>query len=265
MDLQQICSATKTITAEVAQFIKDQLGQVSNDEIVDKAHNSLVSFVDKTAEQMLVKGLSEIVPEATFITEEETIENEESPLQWVIDPLDGTTNFLHGIPIFCVSVALVRDGQPVVGVVYEVVRGECFSAWLGGGAYLDDQSISVKQNDQLSDALLATGFPGRKFHLLSPYLVTLEAFVRSTRGLRRLGAAAVDLAYVACGRFDGYFEYGLSPWDIAAGILIVKEAGGEISNFKGGELDMSSGEMVASNALIHQALIEKIALGLGAS
>lgn len=265
MDLQELCTATRALVADVAGFIQEHVGKIDTNEIEDKAHNSLVSYVDKTAEEKLVKGLTELLPEATFLTEEGTVENVDSPLKWVIDPLDGTTNFLHSVPVFCVSVALVKEDEPILGIVHEVNRNECFYAWTGGGAFLNGSPISVKQNDALSDALLATGFPGRKFDWLPKYIISMEALVKSSRGLRRLGAAAVDMAYVACGRFDGYFEYGLSPWDIAAGILLVKEAGGKLTDFKGGKDFLYSGQMVASNGQIHDALMERIAIGLGQS
>ena len=264
MDLALLCKSTIPLVAEVATFIKDQVGQVKSEEIEDKDHNSLVSYVDKTAEEMLVKGLTQLLPEATFITEEGTIENQVSDLQWVIDPLDGTTNFLHGVPVFSVSVGLVQKNRSIMGVVHEVNRDECFYAWKGGGAYLNGKPINVKPTEKLADSLMATGFPGRKFDLLQKYLVTFEHLVQVTRGMRRLGSAAVDLAYVAAGRFEGYFEYGLNAWDIAGGLIIVEEAGGKITDFQGRpDTVLQDGHLVASNGMIHEALIEAIQDGLG--
>ena len=255
LDYRQICYSTKELTKRVAAFIKNEAGQVSEQQIQDKDHNSLVSYVDETAERMLVDGLSKIMPAATFITEEKTVENTKSALQWIIDPLDGTTNFLHGIPIYSVSVALVVKDEPVVGVVHEVNQDENFYAYQGGGAFLNDQPIKVKSTPMLANALIATGFPGRSFEHLTAYEKTMNVLMQSTRGIRRLGSAAVDMAYVACGRFDGYFEYGINAWDIAGGILLVKEAGGTVTNFSGGPEALYTGEMLATNGHIHDSFL----------
>ncbi len=252
MNYQNICRKARKVVEEAALFIKSEVGRVENDQIEDKAHNSLVSYVDKHAEDILVRGLGAIVPEATFLTEEDTIENKISELVWIIDPLDGTSNFLHQIPVFSVSVALQHHDEIVVGLVLEVNKNECFYAWKGGGAFLNEHPIHVSDVQTLSGALVATGYPSRNFDLLDPYFVALKKLMFSTRGMRRLGSAAVDLVYVACGRFSGYFEYGLSAWDVAAGIIIVKEAGGEVADFKGGNNYLFGGEMVASNGRIHK-------------
>ena len=256
LNYQQICISAKTLTKRVAEFIKQEAGRVSEHQIQDKDHNSLVSYVDETAERMLVEGLSQIMPAATFITEEKTVENTKSALQWIIDPLDGTTNFLHGIPIYSVSVALVVKDEPVVGIVHEINQDESFYAYKGGGAFLNDGRIHVKHTPELANALIATGFPGRSFEHLSAYEKAMNVLMQSTRGIRRLGSAAVDLAYVACGRYDGYFEYGLNAWDIAGGILLVKEAGGTITNFSGGDDALYNGEMLATNGHIHKSFLD---------
>lgn len=233
--LEKLCRETVTIVTETAFFLKAELGKVQSQDIETKALNSLVSYVDKTAEEQLVRKLSALLPNSTFLTEEETVEQSKGEYQWIIDPLDGTTNFLHQVPMFAVSVALHHHDEAVIGVVYEVNRQECFSAWKGGGAYLNGNPIKVSTTKMLEESLIATGFPYYDFKWIDPYLEVFRQLIQNTRGLRRCGAAAVDLAYVACGRFDGFYEYSLSAWDMAAGVLLIKEAGGQVSDFWGGD------------------------------
>lgn len=234
------------IAEDAADFIRRELGRVSRADIETKSLNSLVSYVDKTAEEILVRQLGTLLPEAAFLTEEGTVAQGEAPWRWIIDPLDGTTNFLHQLPGFAVSIGLQHGTELVAGVVLEVTRKECFHAWRHGGAYLNGQPIRVSGTELLADALVATGFPYRDFDRLAPYFRAMDTFVRRSRGLRRLGASAVDLAYLACGRFDAFFEYGLSPWDVAAGIVIVREAGGRVSDFRGGADYLFGEELVAA-------------------
>ncbi|HKK76980.1 MAG TPA: inositol monophosphatase family protein [Saprospiraceae bacterium] len=256
MQLDQICQQCLPIVNKVGAFIRQELGSVGDQAIEIKSRNSLVSYVDKTAESMLVEALGALLPEATFLTEEDTVQNQESRLRWIIDPLDGTTNFLYGIPVFAISVGLEKDGELVMGIVQEVVRQENFYAWKNGGAYCNGKPIRVSQRATLADGLLATGFPYYDFERTEDYLKVLGYFMKETRGLRRLGAAAVDLAFVACGRFDAFFEYALSPWDVAAGIVLVREAGGKVSGFSP-KVDFTSGiEIIASNGHIHEAMQE---------
>ncbi|MCB0571265.1 MAG: inositol monophosphatase, partial [Phaeodactylibacter sp.] len=165
-------------------------------------------------------------------------------------PLDGTTNFLFQIPVFSISVALQQEGRSVLGIVYEINRQECFYAWLGGGAFLNGRPIRVSSRAPLEKTLLATGFPYYDYRRMAPFFKVLEHFMRHTRGIRRLGSAAVDLAYVACGRYDGFFEYSLNPWDVAAGAFIVQEAGGVVSDFNGGGNYLNGGEIIAANAAV---------------
>lgn len=252
MELKQLCQRCLPVVDEVGAYIREALGTVGAQAIESKSRNSLVSHVDKTAEAMLVEKLGQLLPAAVFLTEEDTVNNQEGDLRWIIDPLDGTTNFLHGIPVFAISIALEQAGELVMGIVQEVVRQENFYAWRGGGAFCNGQAIAVSGREQLSDSLLATGFPYYDFERSADYLEVMGHFMQATRGLRRLGAAAVDLAYVACGRFDGFFEYALSPWDVAAGIVLVREAGGQVSGFSS-QSDYASGrEVIASNGSIHR-------------
>ncbi len=248
--LQDITAKVGSLAKTVGNFIQAEAQNFNRDSVEVKSFNQLVSYVDKTAEEKLVEGLKQIMPEAGFITEEATIATEQKEYMWVIDPLDGTTNFIHQLPIYSISIALMHNNIPVMGVVFEPNRHELFYAWRDGGAYLNGHKITVKQNNELSKSLLATGFPYYDFDLMQRYLNTLQEFLRTTRGMRRMGSAAVDLAYVACGRFDGFFEYGLSPWDVAGGIVLVQEAGGKISTFSGTDDAIFGKEIVAASSQI---------------
>ncbi len=247
-NLEILCQKTNAIVKETANFIRAELGKVASPDIEVKSLNSLVSYVDKRAEEQLVTKLTALVPNATFLTEEATTEQSKGVYQWIIDPLDGTTNFLHQLPCFAISVALQYQEKTIVGTVYEVNSEECFYAWKGGGAYLNGQKISVSPTSTLQESLIATGFPYYDYQWVTPYLETLKYFMLHTRGIRRFGAAAVDLAYVACGRFDAFFEYSLNPWDVAAGALLVQEAGGKITDFKGGKNFLHGKEIIAANS-----------------
>lgn len=258
MNYQKIGAAVEQVVMQAGAFIRREFGKVSQQSIEEKSVNQLVSYVDRTAEEMLVKGLRQILPEATFLTEEATVAAENSALQWIIDPLDGTTNFLHGLPTFSVSVALREAEQTVVGIVYEVNRDECFHAWLGGGARLNGDLIQVGATDTLAQALVGTGFPVDNFSRLSPHLKATSHFIQNSRGVRRMGSAATDLAYVACGRFDAFYEYNLNAWDLAAGALLVLEAGGTMSDFSGGDNYVFGKELLATNGKIHEQVLTVI-------
>ncbi len=245
--LESLVAPVRELVEKTGAFIAEQYGKVSDDAIEFKSFNSLVSYVDKEAEKQLVDGLSKILPEAVFLTEEETVESQKGKLKWIIDPLDGTTNFLHQLPFFSISVALENEGEIVLGFVYEVNRKECFYAWKSGGAFLNGKPIHVRKVKTLEETLIATGFPYYDYDMIDAYLNVLQTFMTDTRGIRRLGSAALDLAYVACGRFDAFFEYSLNPWDVAGGAIIVQEAGGKVVDFNGGNDFLYGGEIVASS------------------
>ncbi len=195
----------------------------------------------------------------SIITNEETVlQNVRGLWKWVIDPLDGTTNFLYGLPNFAISVGLMYKEEIVLGLVYEVNRKELFYAWKGGGAFCNGIPIRVRNTQDLGEALVATGFPYSKFEMLTTHFSATEDFQRRTRGIRRWGAAAIDLCFVACGRFDIFFENTLNPWDVVAGILIVQEAGGLITDFRGVQGDLSGREVLASNGYLHVQALEII-------
>ncbi|MFD0750237.1 inositol monophosphatase family protein [Mucilaginibacter calamicampi] len=247
MHLQEITAKVIEVSKQAGAFIRKERETFAADKIEFKGLNDLVSYVDKTAEEIIVKGLEQILPEAGFITEEQTTTKLGERYNWIIDPLDGTTNFIHGLPVFSVSIALKEDDELVIGVVYEVNLDECFYAWKGAPAYLNGKEISVSNAPTISDSLLATGFPYYDFSKQRQYIALFTHLMKSCHGLRRLGSAAVDLAYTACGRFDAYYEYNLNPWDVAAGIVIVRQAGGHVVNYSGGDEILNSRELLATN------------------
>lgn len=247
MELKNICFDVKELTAQVAVFINAEQLRFTSAAIEKKGHNDLVSYVDKEAERRLVEGLKNILPGSGFITEEKTSAESRAEYTWIIDPLDGTTNFIHGLPCYCISIALLHHANLILGVVHELTRDECFYAWDNGGAYLNGEKISVSETNKLSDSLIATGFPYHDYDRMIPYMEVFDYCMRNTHGLRRLGSAAADLAYVACGRFESFYEYGLNAWDVAGGAKIVMEAGGKVTDFKKGSDFLFGGEIIASN------------------
>jgi myo-inositol-1(or 4)-monophosphatase len=250
MHLKEVTHKVIEIAKEAGAFIREQRKTFSPDKIEFKGLNDLVSYVDKTAEQIIVSALQLVLPEAGFITEEKTINRIGEKYNWIIDPLDGTTNFIHGLPVFSVSIALQEEDELVIGVVYEINMDECFYAWKGSPAYLNGNEIRVNTTPTVDQCLLATGFPYYDFEKQAAYIELFADLMRSCHGLRRLGSAAVDLAYTACGRFDAFYEYNLNAWDVAAGIVIVRQASGEIVNFKGGNEVLNTRELLATNGKI---------------
>jgi len=240
------------LTAKKAgAFIKNERKNFTSDKIEIKGLNDLVSYVDKTSEEIIINDLNKIFPLAGFLVEENT-RSEKKEYNWIVDPLDGTTNFIHGINCYAVSIALENKGEIILGVVYEICNDECFYAYKGGGAFLNGKPINVSENKHLKDCLIATGFPIHNFDKIKPYLKTLELLMKTTHGIRRIGAAAADLCFLACGRVDAFFEYNLNPWDVAAGALIVKEAGGKISDFNKGNNWLYGKEIIACNKSVFE-------------
>ncbi len=252
METPQFIPGMAAICRHAAGFQLEHFGRIEQGQIADKGLNQLVSFVDVETEKILVSELGRLIPGSAFITEENTIEaNREAEYVWIIDPLDGTTNFLHGLPAFSISVALMHRGEIIAGVVHVPVYQELFAAEKGKGSFLNDKPIQVSTATALSQSLLATGFPYYDFERSQDYLLVLGDFMRTTHGLRRIGSAAIDLAYTACGRFDGFFEYGLNAWDVAAGVLLVQEAGGKVTAFSENNEPVFGAEIIASNGAIH--------------
>jgi myo-inositol-1(or 4)-monophosphatase len=256
INLKDICKEIEKVAREAGAFILKQTEGFDISRTESKGLNDFVSYVDKGSEKMLVERLSRLLPEAGFNTEEGTSAKRGLKFCWVIDPLDGTTNFLHGLHPYAISIALMEDDEVVAGIVYEVSGNEIFTAWKDGGAWLNGQIINVSKALRLADSLVATGFPYNDFDRLTPYMNCLTYLVKNTHGIRRLGSASIDLAYVACGRFEAFYEYGLNPWDIAAGMLLVREAGGRVSDFSGTEKNVTGEEIVAANSSVFSEILE---------
>ncbi len=249
MELAKIGLQVEALARHTGKFVQQEAGRFSTKSIEVKGLNDLVSYVDKQAELQLVDGLKHILPQAGFIAEEGTASQNNEEYIWIVDPLDGTTNFMHGLPVYSISIALQKQGKTILGLVYELNKDELFYAHLEGGAFLNGKPIHVSTTQKLAESLLATGFPYHNFNKLETYLNVLAHFMQHTHGLRRMGSAAVDLAYVACGRFEGFFEYNLNAWDVAAGAFIVQEAGGSVSEFDGGEDFLFGNSIIAAGSI----------------
>jgi myo-inositol-1(or 4)-monophosphatase len=245
---------------KAARGLVRDFGEIENLQVSKKGPGDFVSAADKKAEQTLVAELTKARPGYGFLLEEQgVIEGTDTSNRWIIDPLDGTTNFLHGIPHFSISIALERDGDLAAGVIYEPVTDRMFLAEKGQGAYLNDNRIRVSARRSLEESLFATGIPfaGKEDH--DRFLGQLKSVMAVSSGVRRFGSAALDLAYVAAGRFEGFWEIGLNPWDMAAGIVLVREAGGFVTDITGGGGMLESGEIIAANDLLHGPLKDILA------
>jgi myo-inositol-1(or 4)-monophosphatase len=256
-----------------AEVLRLRLGTLAAGQAERKGPKDFVTAVDREAEEAVLECLRRLSPGVAVMAEESAAQRGKAgqpgapgesaggsgagpggPLHWVVDPLDGTTNYIHAFPHFAVSVALAEGEKPLAGAVVDPLRGEEFSAWRGGGAYLNGRRLRVSRTAALSEALALTGFPFRAVALLEPYLRSLEAMVRRAAGVRRAGSAALDLCYVACGRAEAFWELRLAPWDIAAGSLLVEEAGGRVSDFSGGSSQWRTGNILATNGPLHDEL-----------
>lgn len=248
------------LAREAGQIVRYYAGRVT---VREKGYNELVTQADEEVQRFLIEQIHRHFPEHAILAEENLSDmqdgREGASFRWIIDPIDGTTNFTHGVPPYGISLALQHEGRTVVGVVYDVPHDELFTAVRGGGLYVNGVRARVSQTETLREALITTGFPYREVVHLEEYLEALGRVIRATRGVRRPGAASVDLAWVACGRFDGFFETGLSPWDVAAGILLVEEGGGRVTDFHGRSDPIFARQMLATNGRIHEALCELVA------
>jgi myo-inositol-1(or 4)-monophosphatase len=244
---------------KAGRSLSRDFGEVQNLQVSMKGPGDYVSQADRKAEDILFTELSKARPGYAFLMEERgLIEGDDGQHRWIVDPLDGTTNFLHGIPLFAISIALERQGQIVAGVVYNPAMDELYTAERGGGAFMNDRRLRVAGRTKLIDAVIGCGVPhlGRGQH--GNFLVELRNVMAEVSGVRRLGSASLDLAYVAAGRMDGFWETGLSAWDVAAGILLIREAGGFISDFAGGQNMLDGGSVVAGNEIIQRALLKTV-------
>ena len=245
MELENICNKVVQIARETGSFVKEM--RVGGDLSVEvKGQNDFVTRIDKLSEKRIVDALKGLVPGAGFIVEENSVIERGGEFNWIVDPIDGTTNFIHGVVPYAISIGLMQNSEMILGVVYEVGLNECFYAWKGGGAWLNGEKISVSDKRLVSDSLIGTGFPYNNFSQMPQFMETMDYFMKNSHGMRRLGSAATDMVYVACGRYDAFYEYGLHAWDIAAGAIIIREAGGKVSDFSGGEDFLFSGEIVAT-------------------
>ncbi|NWF52748.1 MAG: inositol monophosphatase [Nitrospirae bacterium] len=239
--------------------IIDNLGKISKKDIGIKKSSDFVTAVDKESERLIIETIKSYFPDHLFLTEESLKECGKEAYRWIIDPLDGTTNYIHGFPIFSVSVALEYKGNIIIGVTLDPLRDELFYAEEGSGSFLNGRRVNVSE-ERFKESLITTGFPFRKKEMIDLYLKLFRNIFFKVSDLRRAGSAALDLAYLACGRCDGFFELGLSPWDIAAGSLLIKEAGGAVTDFGGGNEYLKTGNIVAGNKSVHKELLKEISM-----
>jgi len=243
------------LAREAGSLLLSYFGKVS---IEYKGDVDLVTQADRSSEELLVGRIRRLWPEHDLLGEEGSRRETGSDYRWYIDPLDGTTNFAHGYPVFCVSLALEYKNDRIAGVVYDPSRDEMFAAAKGSGAMLNGRAIHVSKTARLAEGLIATGFPSHKRHK-NPNIHFYHQLTLRSHGVRRAGSAALDLCYVACGRFDAFWEFNLNPWDTAAGVLIAQEAGGRVTNFSGGPFTIDSREVLASNSLLHDEMLKEFA------
>ena len=248
----------ETAARAAAEVIRQYAGRLSASEVRSKGTHDWVTVADEEAQRIILGHLAAAFPDDDLLGEETAPEDLKpvSGRRWIVDPIDGTTNFMHGVPPYAVSIGLQEDGVGVLGVVLEVCSGELFVGIRDEGLTVNGVRTQVSDTHQLDDALIATGFPFRDYRYVDGYLETFERAIRSTRGVRRPGAASIDLAWTAAGRFDGFFEAGLSPWDVAAGIVLVEAAGGRVSALPEAADPVFDGGLVVSNGALHEALVE---------
>lgn len=247
MDYKKLCFEVQDIAREVGSFIRDEQKKLSAENIEVKSVASLVTYVDKTAEQRIIAALKELIPESGFVAEEGTADSNNEKYTWFVDPLDGTTNYLFGVSPHSVSIGLAEDGKMVLGVVYEIGHNEMFYAWKNSPAYCNDKEIKAATRSKSEETLIGTGFPYYDFDRINDYIEAMRYLMKNTLGLRRFGSAAVDLCYVACGRFDAFYEHALHAWDVAAGVFILQQAGGKSTDFNGGDNWLFGGEIISAS------------------
>ena len=239
-----------------AEILLKNFGKISTHDIREKNPNDFLTFVDEQAEQKIIDVIKENYPDHAILAEESGVQTQSGDYQWIVDPLDGTKNYISGIPIFAISIAVKYKTDIILGVVLDPLREELFWAEKNTGAYLNGRSIQVSSRSSLKSCMLGTGFPFKHKQILHRYLSSFEEIFNNVSGIRRMGAASIDLAYIAAGRFDGFWEIGLNPWDVAAGSLIIQEAGGRISDFWGTDNYLYSNYFLASNGLIHDQMLK---------
>ncbi len=250
---------TATKAARIAgKIILENLGGISKADIDFKQTSDYVTRADKESEETIIKIIREKFHDHLFLTEESIKESETDEYRWIIDPLDGTTNYIHSYPVFSVSISLEYKREIILGVIYDPLKNELFTSVKGKGAFLNGQIIKTSEVRELKDSLITTGFPFRNKTIIDEYLKLFKNLFVKVSDLRRAGSAALDLAYLACGRCDGFFEIGLSPWDMAAGSIIIKEAGGIVTDFSGGGDYLSTGNIVSANSYLHEEILKEV-------
>jgi len=255
MNLEKLTYDVCDIAKETGEFLKKEIHLLKTSDILSKGLHNYVTYVDKESERRIVERLSALIPGSGFIAEENQ-ELKPGEYTWVIDPLDGTTNFIHGVPLYCISIGLMHQDETILGVVYEPNLKEFFYTWKSAPSYLNREIIRVSETPTISESLVATGFPYYDYRRLDDYLAIFKHLLQNSHGARRLGSAAADLAYTACGRYDGFYEYGLSPWDVNAGGLLVKNAGGIVTDFRGTENYIFGKQIIATNYSIYTEFLK---------
>jgi len=247
MDYENLCFEVQKIARETGNFIRNEQKNITAANIELKSVASLVTYVDKTAEEKIVTALKKLIPNAGFVAEEGTANSNNEKFTWFVDPLDGTTNYVHGLTPHSVSIGLAEKDELVLGVVYEVGANEMFYAWKNSPAFLNGEEIKVASRSESRDTLIATGFPYYALDRVDDYIGAMKELMKSTRGIRRFGSAAIDLSYVAAGRFDAFFEHALNAWDVAAGVFVLQQAGGKTTDFNRGKNWLFGGEIISAS------------------
>jgi len=248
MDYKRLCFQVQDIAKDAGKFIRRERNKITSSDVEIKSVASLVTYVDKTAEKRIVSDLKNLIPDSGFVAEEGTADRNNEEFTWFVDPLDGTTNYIHGLSPHSVSIGLAEKNELVLGVVYEVGSDEIFYAWKDSPAYCNGKEIKVATRSRSEDSLIATGFPYYAFDKVDEYMASMRHLMKATRGIRRFGSAAVDLSYVAAGKFDAFYEHALHAWDVAAGVFILKQAGGRVTDFNGGDNWLFGGEIIAASS-----------------
>lgn len=247
MNYKELCFKVQDIAKAAGAFIRDEQKKISSENIEIKSVASLVTYVDKTAEKQIVSALRKLIPDSGFVAEEGTAASNNEKYTWFVDPLDGTTNYIHGLAPHSVSIGLAENNKLLMGVVYEVGADELFYAWKNSPAFCNGKEIKAATRSKSEDALIATGFPYYDFDRMDDYIEAMKVLMQTTRGIRRFGSAAIDLCYIAAGRFDAFWEHALHAWDVAAGAFILQQAGGKTVDFNGENNWLFGGEIVSAS------------------
>ncbi|TKG96101.1 inositol monophosphatase [Puteibacter caeruleilacunae] len=258
MNYQHICNEVVAIAKDVATFIANEKSNFDPAKIENKAKFDYVTYVDKASEEKIIAGLEKLIPESGFIAEEGSSTKHGDKYNWIIDPLDGTTNFIHDLPPHAISIALQEDNEIVIGVVYEITKNECFYSYKGAPVFLNGKEVHTSQTKKVANSLVATGFPPANFSMIDNHMEAMRYFMYNTHGIRRIGSAASNLAYLAAGRFDAFFEHGVKAWDIAAGAFLVRQAGGKTIGINGDEDFLFKEQIVASNSVVFNEFYELV-------